>query len=366
MNLACFLLKIGSAPNFRPSFQFFNAKTACIGSLLSAAAMFFIDETYAAIAICVLVLLFLLIHYLSPPKHWGDVSQNLIYHQVRKYLLRLKPEHIKFWRPQIILLINNPRRQARLIQFCNSLKKGSLYILGHVIVTDDFATGIHEAKLQQQAWTNYISEFSRIKAFVQLTMSPSITWGVRNLILSAGLGGMRPNIAVMGFYNMEELRKSNPGLPVPEIPMAPAAKMNRPRPKPQGKAPGRRRGDTSARLLEGFLPTDVIRTENMLSPTEYMTMLEDLTLRHRLNVAVAYGFESLETPRTDGSNSKKYIDMWPIQMSAEVSSDGKNVLTTNFDTCEFSRHHLTCLVPMTTMEANTNRYTDTSTGTYST
>ncbi|PTD06028.1 Vacuolar cation-chloride cotransporter 1 [Fusarium culmorum] len=312
MNLACFLLKIGSAPNFRPSFKFFTWQTAFFAGILSGFAMFFIDVTYATVAITVLVLLFLLIHYLSPPKHWGDVSQNLIYHQVRKYLLRLRPEHIKFWRPHIILLINNPRRQTRLIQFCNSLKKGSLYILGHVIVTDDFNSGVHEARLQQHAWTKYISEFSKIKAFVQLTMSPTITWGIRNLILSAGLGGMRPNIAVLGFYNMEDLRKSNPRLRVPDVPVSFSRQMQRP-PKSNGKAPER--------------PED-----NMMSPKEYLTILEDLALRYRLNIAVGCGFDALETPRKDGSNTKKYLDLWPIQMSAEVTSDGKSLLTTNFDT----------------------------------
>ena len=336
MNLACFLLKIGSAPNFRPGFTVFSWQTAFIGSLLSAAAMFFIDETYAASAFCVLVFLFLLIHYLCPPKRWGDVSQNLIYHQVRKYLLRLKAEHIKFWRPHIILLVNNPRRQARLVQFCNSMKKGSLYILGHVIVTNDFDSGVHEARLQQQAWTKYISEFSRIKAFVQLTMSPSINWGIRNLILSAGLGGMRPNIAVLGFYNLDELRKSKPDMTIPEVPASPAVKMRRP-PRTEQQRPRRRRNDTSARLLERDLPTDVMRSERMMSPTEYMIMLEDLALKYRLNVAVAHGFDKLESPRKDGSNTKKYVDLWPIQMSAEVSSDGKNVLTTNFDTCKWRR-----------------------------
>ncbi|ORY71193.1 amino acid permease-domain-containing protein [Pseudomassariella vexata] len=328
MNLACFLLKIGSAPNFRPAFKFFSWQTAFLGSILSAAAMFFIDETVAAAAICVLIALFLLIHYLSPPKHWGDVSQNLIYHQVRKYLLRLKPEHIKFWRPQIILLVNDPRHHTRLIQFCNSMKKGALYILGHVIVTDDFSTGIHEAKLQQSAWTRYITEYSRIKAFVQLTMSPTIEWGIRNLILSAGLGGMRPNIAVLGFYNMDELRRSRPFASGPEASVSPSkAKIP---PKTEGKRRGR--GDTSARLLEGFLPTDDIRTEGMMSPTSYLTILEDLALKHRLNVAIGKGFQALEAPRRDGKNTKKYIDLWPIQMSAEITSQGKSVLTTNFDT----------------------------------
>lgn len=214
-----------------------------------------------------------------------------------------------------------------------SMKYGSLTYcsLGHVIVTDDFKTGIDEAKFQQSAWGNYISEYSRIKAFVQLTMSPTIEWGVRNLILSAGLGGMRPNIAILGSYNMDELRMSHPFGRVPSIP----ASLSKPR-VPQtaeGKTYNRRRGDTSARLLDLPLPTDAIRREAMISPTSYMTILEDLALRHRLNVAVGKGFQSLETPRHDGSNTKKYIDLWPIQMSAEITNNGKSVLTSNFDTC---------------------------------
>lgn len=146
MNLACFLLSIGSAPNFRPSFHFFNWQTALAGTLVSGAAMFFVDGLYATGCVGVLIFIFLIIHYASPPKSWGDVSQSLIYHQVRKYLLRLKQEHVKFWRPQILLLVNDPRRQYKLIQFCNSLKKGGLYVLGHVIVTDNFGGSVPEAR----------------------------------------------------------------------------------------------------------------------------------------------------------------------------------------------------------------------------
>ena len=307
--------------------------------------MFFIDTTYAAAAICLMIFLFSLIHFLSPPKRWGDVSQNLIYHQVRKYLLRLKPEHIKFWRPQVILLVNNARHQTRLIQFCNSLKKGSLYILGHVIVTNDFNSGVHETRLQQAAWTEYMSEMPRLKAFVQFAISPSINWGVRNLILSAGLGGMRPNVAVLGWYNMEDLRQSNPPVAVPNAPMSPIKSYSPP--KNGGKMPRRRRGDTSARILEGFLPTDVLKTEEMMSATDYMTILEDLALRYRLNVAIGKGFENLETPQRGKHNAKKFVDLWPIQMSAELLAGGKSVLTTNFDTCKpLSGVVLTALGPI--------------------
>lgn len=82
------------------------------------------------------------------------------------------------------------------------MKKGSLYILGHVIVTEDFGGSVPEARRQQAAWTKYI-DFSKIKAFVNIAISPGVEWGARNIVLSAGLGGMRPNIAVLGFYNFD-------------------------------------------------------------------------------------------------------------------------------------------------------------------
>ena len=46
-NLACFLLKVGSAPNFRPSFHYFNSWTALAGTVISGATMFFVDGIYA-------------------------------------------------------------------------------------------------------------------------------------------------------------------------------------------------------------------------------------------------------------------------------------------------------------------------------
>lgn len=74
--------------------------------------------------------------------------------------------------------------------------------------------------------------------------------------------------------------------------------------------------------------------------TSYVTVLEDLLLRLQINVAVAKGFQDLEFPHSKDNSediTKKYIDLWPIQMSAEIAAEGdnkQNVLTTNFDTCE--------------------------------
>ncbi|QDS67442.1 hypothetical protein FKW77_000428 [Venturia effusa] len=361
-NLACFLLTIGSAPNFRPSFHFFNWQTAFFGTLVSGAVMIFVDRLYATMSVGIMAFIFLLIHYTTPPKSWGDVSQSLIYHQVRKYLLRLRSDHIKFWRPSVLLLVNDPRRQYKLIQFCNSLKKGGLFILGHVIVTQDFSGAVAEAKQQQSNWQKYI-DFSKIKAFINISISPAVEWGARNVVLGAGLGGMRPNIVVMGFFNLNDLRHSQTLVDIPSPqPSRPASvrsiELKGPKDlkSPKLKDP-KKRVKKDLESLRGRLPTDINRSEGAIGACSYMTVLEDMVLRLQINVAIGKGFQELELPSPkptkieramswlgwkeidENDNTKKFIDLWPIQMSAEICADGgdgseskKAMLTSNFDT----------------------------------
>ena len=90
LNLACFVLAASGTPNFRPGWTHWNKWWALTGFVLCTGAVFAFDALAAAASVGLLLALVYYLTYYGPKRGlWGDVSQALIFHQVRKYLLRL-------------------------------------------------------------------------------------------------------------------------------------------------------------------------------------------------------------------------------------------------------------------------------------
>ena len=202
INFACFVLRVTGAPNFRPEFRYFSWHTAAGGAALTAFIMFISSPSYALISIAVIILLAVLVHYIAPVVPWGDVTQVVIYHQVRKYLLRLdvRKEHPKFWRPSIMLALDRPHLSLNLIDVSNDLKKGGLLIIGNVIRGTPDANVAAASRTLRQSWYNYIGQ-AKVKAFFELCVAPSCRVGFNNLMLSAGLGGMKVNTVILQCFS---------------------------------------------------------------------------------------------------------------------------------------------------------------------
>ena len=82
-NFATFVHRVSGHPNFRPRFHCFSWHTALLGGVTCLVLMFFLSWESTLVALVVFFGLAVQIHRLAPQTDWGDVSQSLIFHQVR-------------------------------------------------------------------------------------------------------------------------------------------------------------------------------------------------------------------------------------------------------------------------------------------
>ncbi|XP_040911341.1 solute carrier family 12 member 9-like isoform X1 [Toxotes jaculatrix] len=335
VNLACLALEWASAPNFRPSFRCFTWHTCTLGIFGCLVMMFLISAIYAFASIAFMLLLLMLIHYLGPISNWGYISQALIFHQVRKYLLMLdvRKDHVKFWRPQVLLMVANPRSCIGLMTFINDLKKSGLYVLGHIKL--GLLDGLPSDPLQScyDSWLSLVDHLN-IKAFVNLTLADTVRHGVQNLLFITGFGGMRPNTVVLGFYDdctpqdyLQGKILVSTGLGLDAV--CPA------------KDPGEQRSPFFPSVRGTGEPKD-------LQEEEYVSVIAD-AVKMGKNVTLARYFDQFNREEVLGSGPKigghqsmtgPFVDVWPLNL---LRPDSRGYV----DTCSLFLLQLACVLQET-------------------
>ncbi|XP_056613008.1 solute carrier family 12 member 9-like [Triplophysa dalaica] len=325
VDLACLALEWASAPNFRPTFRYFTWHTCVLGIIGCAIMMFLINSIYASASIAFMILLLLLIHYLSPVSSWGCISQALIFHQVRKYLLMLdvRKDHVKFWRPQVLMMVSNPRCSVGLITFINDIKKSGLYVLAHVQLGDLDVLPCDPLQTQYDSWLSLVDHLN-IKAFVNLTLADSVRHGVQHLLFISGLGGMRPNTLVLGFYDdappQDRLLDSTLSIVKPT---ENSAQVDDPE-------------DTDDPPFH-FPPLRGDRGGKYLGPQEYVCVIAD-AVKMLKNIALARYFGEFD--RTQALTGSVFVDVWPVNLLRPDSA-------AYVDTCSLFLLQLACILNMT-------------------
>ncbi|XP_043975454.1 solute carrier family 12 member 9 isoform X2 [Gambusia affinis] len=338
VDLACLALEWASAPNFRPTFRYFTWHTCILGIIGCAIMMFLINAIYASASIAFMLLLLLLIHYLSPTSSWGYISQALIFHQVRKYLLMLdvRKDHIKFWRPQILLMVSNPRSSVGLITLINDLKKSGLYVLGHVQLGDLSTLPSDPLQAQYDSWLALVDHLN-IKAFVNLTLADSVRHGVQHLLFISGLGGMRPNTLVLGFYDdclpkdklielsVSSTESSDPFSPSQDIEQPPLHRF------------ASLRGSSERQDYGEFGDGKVLGAQ------EYVSVISD-AMKMLKNVVLARYFNDFDkarilSPPSALAKGNVFVDVWPVNLLRPDSCS-------YVDTCSLFLLQLACILNM--------------------
>ncbi|KAK5624157.1 hypothetical protein CRENBAI_002463 [Crenichthys baileyi] len=292
VDLACLALEWASAPNFRPTFQLFSWHTCLLGILSCLVMMFVINPVYSSGSIVLLLLLLLFLHYRSPTSSWGYISQALIFHQVRKYLLMLdvRKEHVKFWRPQVLLMVSNPRSSCQLILFVNQLKKGGLYVLGHVQLGDLDSMPSDPVQTQYNFWLSLVDKLG-VKAFVDLTLSPSGFYDSSTpddfFLQDSAFCRSSVEEGSKGEYNF--------GVDLPS-------------------------------LQAHFPPVRHDESPRWLSPEEYVGIISD-AIKMNKNVCLGRYFFQLQGEGKDSKvdGSERTIDVWPLNLLQPGSRDYQDV-----------------------------------------
>uniref|UniRef100_A0A667ZXT0 Solute carrier family 12 member 9 n=1 Tax=Myripristis murdjan TaxID=586833 RepID=A0A667ZXT0_9TELE len=337
VDLACLALEWASAPNFRPTFRYFTWHTCVLGIVGCAIMMFLINAIYASASIAFMLLLLLLIHYLSPTSSWGYISQALIFHQVRKYLLMLdvRKDHVKFWRPQILLMVSNPRSSVGLVTFMNDIKKSGLYVLGHVQLGDLNTLPSDPLQSQYDSWLSLVDHLN-IKAFVNLTLANSVRHGVQHLLFISGLGGMRPNTLVLGFY---DACVPEDKLIVPSLSTSRSTDPSNPSHDPEEEPPlfhfAPLRGSSEEKEFGGEFGDGKV-----LGPQEYVAVIAD-AMKMLKNVVLARYFNHFDRAQALSFAGKGavYVDVWPVNLMRPDSCS-------YVDTCSLFLLQLACILNM--------------------
>ena len=220
-------------------------------------------------------------------------------------LLDSRKDHVKFWRPQILLLVSNPRSCCDLITFVNDIKKSGLFVLGHVKLGDLDSEEVDPCMTDYPYWLNLIDKL-KVKAFVDMTLAKSIRDGVHHLIRCAGLGGMKPNTIIMGYYDNANQQDTLS--------------------KRKVTTPRRIRFYTSSpveeddTIFDQFPQLRTSESERQMTNLEYLQIVAD-AVKMRKNVCLCRHFHNLDKDMILKSKKPKYIDVWPVNFFNPESSN---------------------------------------------
>ena len=158
MNFSTFHVSLIKPIGWRPTFKYYNTWLSLITGILSLASMVLINVPIAMITIAIILFFYLVVLYRKPgdrefrPKkrkknsfnlytlnlevNWGSSTQAQTYRAALTSIQQLVhiEEHVKNYRPQILVLTGLPSTRPALVDFAYLIcKNNSLMVCGNVI-----------------------------------------------------------------------------------------------------------------------------------------------------------------------------------------------------------------------------------------
>ncbi|KAG4075171.1 hypothetical protein HA402_006188 [Bradysia odoriphaga] len=191
---AAFIKPLG----WRPTFKVYNAWLSLFGFALCVGIMFLIDWLSSLITFTIIFALYLIVVYRKPDVNWGSSTQAQTYKTALHATYRLQNigDHVKNYRPQVLVLAGSPQIRPAIVDLANLItKNNSLMIVGNVVSPDISHKRRTYAIKEGHKWL----QARKIKAFYDIVQNNEFDSGVRALIQTSGIGKLAPNIVLMGY-----------------------------------------------------------------------------------------------------------------------------------------------------------------------
>nr|CAD7257680.1 unnamed protein product [Timema shepardi] len=198
INFSTFHSSLAKSPGWRPKFQYYNMWLSLIGAALCVAVMFLISWATALVTLCVVLALYLIVAYSKPDVNWGSSTQAHIYKSALLSAQQLNnvEDHVKNYRPQLLVLSGLPSHRPPLIDFAYLLtKNNSLLVCGHIVKSAVAQRVRNVLTYKAHSWLRT----HKIKGFYSHVDEVSFEEGARALMQATGVGKLRPNVLLMGY-----------------------------------------------------------------------------------------------------------------------------------------------------------------------
>uniref|UniRef100_A0A7N8YCY4 Solute carrier family 12 member 1 n=1 Tax=Mastacembelus armatus TaxID=205130 RepID=A0A7N8YCY4_9TELE len=189
INFSCFHASYAKSPGWRPAYKYYNMWLSLMGALLCCVVMFVINWWAALLTYGIEILLYIYVTVKKPDVNWGSSTQAVTFVSAVSNTLSLSSveDHVKNFRPQILVLTGSSRTRPALLDLAHSFTKN----FGLCLAFQEMNASMEK----NQLWLRKTQR----RAFYTAVAADDFREGTEKLLQASGLGRMKPNTLMLGF-----------------------------------------------------------------------------------------------------------------------------------------------------------------------
>jgi hypothetical protein len=201
LNYAVFFEARAKSPSFRPTFRWFDARIALLGSLACLGAMLAINAVAGAIAIAAVMAIHQYLTRTVEVTRWSDSTRSYRLQKLRTTLLGIAedPPHVRDWRPVILAFSDDRARRAHILKFASWIEGGSGFTSAIKVMDRPHARA--ETMARELAELKEEIRECGCEAFARVVRVQDRDTGIPVLLESFGIGPLRANLVLLNWFD---------------------------------------------------------------------------------------------------------------------------------------------------------------------